>query len=133
MQRATLMFVMITFLQYSLGIYLLSGRGNCSEIFRLLLIYATIAGLALNLNQITILELLFQPISMFGQATIPIMLVSLGYWLHDLQSFKWRHAVGGTSLRILGGFLVASLMVHLIDANAVNRKVCSCMARFQPR
>ncbi len=44
-QRATLMFVIITFLQYSLGIYILNGRGNWTEIFRLPLIYAAIAGL----------------------------------------------------------------------------------------
>ena len=29
---------------------------------------------------------------------------------------------GGTSLRILGGFLITSLVVHLIDTNGVNRK-----------
>ena len=36
------MFVMLTFLQYSLGIYILNGRGNWTEIFRLPLIYAAI-------------------------------------------------------------------------------------------
>jgi malate permease and related proteins len=123
MQRATLMFVIITFLQYSLGIYLLSGSGNWTEIFRLPLIYATIAGLAMNLSRITIPELLFQPISMLGQATIPIMLISLGYRLHDFQSFKWRHAFGGACIRIFGGFLIASMVVHLIDAEGVNRQV----------
>ncbi len=71
MQRATLMFVMITFMQYSLGIYILNGRGNWMEIFRLPLIYAAIAGLAVNLGQIKIPELLLQPIIMLGQATIP--------------------------------------------------------------
>jgi malate permease and related proteins len=123
MQRATLLFVIITFLQYSLGIYLLSGRGNWTEIFRLPLIYATIAGLVLNLNRITIPELLFQPISMLGQATIPIMLVSLGYRLHEFQSFKWRHAIGGAVVRIFGGFLTASIVVQLIAAEGVNRQV----------
>ena len=123
LQRATLMFVIITFLQYSLGIYLLSGRGNWTEIFRLPLIYATIAGLILNLSRTTIPELLFQPISMLGQATIPIMLVSLGYRLYEFQSFKWRHALGGALLRILGGFLTASIVVQLIAAEGVNRQV----------
>ena len=123
MQRATLMFVIITFLQYSLGIYLLSGSGNWAEIFRLPLIYATIAGLAMNLSQITIPELLFQPISMLGQATIPIMLVSLGYRLHEFHSFKWRHAFGGALVRIFGGFLTASIVVQLIAAQGVNRQV----------
>jgi malate permease and related proteins len=123
LQRATLMFVIITFLQYSLGIYLLSGRGNWTEIFRLPLIYATIAGLILNLTRTTIPELLFQPISMLGQATIPIMLVSLGYRLYEFQSFKWRHALGGALLRIFGGFLTSSIVVQLIAAEGVNRQV----------
>ena len=123
MQRATLMFVIITFLQYSLGIYLLSGRGNWTEIFRLPLIYATIAGLTLNLSRMTIPELLFQPISMLGQATIPIMLVSLGYRLHEFQSFKWRHAIGGALVRICGGFVTASIVVRLIAGEGVNRQV----------
>jgi predicted permease len=117
------MFVIITFLQYSLGIYLLSGRGNWTEIFRLPLIYATIAGLALNLSRMTIPELLFQPISMLGQATIPIMLVSLGYRLHEFHSFKWRHAFGGALVRICGGFLSASIVVRLIAADGINRQV----------
>ena len=63
LQRATLLFIMITFLQYSLGIYILNGRGNWREAFRLPLIYATLAGLTFNLAQIKIPELLFQPLS----------------------------------------------------------------------
>ena len=54
LQRATLMFVIITFLQYSLGIYILNGRSNWTEIFRLPLIYAALAGLSVNLAQIKI-------------------------------------------------------------------------------
>ena len=123
LQRATLMFVMITFLQYSLGLYLLNGRGNWAETFRLPLIYATLAGLTFSLSRISIPELLFQPLSMLGQSTIPIMLVSLGYRLHDFQSLQWRHAIGGAIVRIFGGFLVASIAVNLIGAEGVNRQV----------
>lgn len=123
LQRATLMFVIITLLQYSLGLYLLNGRGNWREPFRLPLIYAAIAGLVFNLNQITIPELLFQPIYMLGQSTIPLMLVSLGYRLHDFQSLEWRHAIGGAVIRILGGFLMAWLAVGVIGAEGVNRQV----------
>jgi predicted permease len=123
MQRATLMFVMLTFLQYSLGIYILNGRGNWIEMFRLPLIYAAAAGLACNLAQIRIPELLLQPIVMLGQATIPIMLISLGYRLYQVQSLRWGHALGGVLLRVLGGFAVANIAVHLIDAEGVNRQV----------
>lgn len=58
LQRATLFFVMCTFLQYSVRIYILQGRGNWAEIFRLPLIYATLAGLAFNLWQIKLPKIL---------------------------------------------------------------------------
>jgi predicted permease len=123
MQRATLMFVIITFLQYSLGIYILNGRGNWTEIFRLPLIYAAIAGLIVNLAQIMIPELLLQPVIMLGQATIPIMLISLGYRLYQVESLQLGHALGGALLRILGGFAAANIAVNLIGAAGVNRQV----------
>ncbi len=123
MQRATLLFVIITSLQYSLGIYILSGRGNWKEIFRLPLLYATIAGLSFNLGQIKIPEILFQPLSLLGQSTLPLMLVGLGYRLHDFHSLQWGHALGGALLRIFGGFAAAGIAVNLVGAEGVNRQV----------
>jgi malate permease and related proteins len=123
MQRATLLFVMITFLQYSIGIYILTGRGNWMEIFRLPLIYAALAGLLFNLGQVKIPELLLQPVIMLGQATIPIMLISLGYRLYQVESLQWGHAFGGALLRIVGGFAAANCAVALIGADGVNRQV----------
>lgn len=123
LQRAMLMFVIITFLQYSLGIYILNGRGNWTEIFRLPLIYAALAGLSVNLAQISLPEVLLRPIIMLEQATIPIMLISLGYRLHEVESLQWGHALGGALTRIGGGFAAANLAVHLIGAEGVNRQV----------
>ena len=123
MQRATLMFVILTLLQYSLGIYILNGRGNWAEIFRLPLIYAAIIGISINLAQLRIPELLLQPITMLGQATIPIMLISLGYRLHAVESLQLGHALGGALLRIFGGFAAANIAVNLIGAEGVNRQV----------
>jgi predicted permease len=123
MQRATLMFVIITFLQYSLGIYILNGRGNWTEIFRLPLIYAAIAGLIINLTQMKIPELLLQPVVMLGQATIPIMLISLGYRLYQVESLQLGHALGGALLRTIGGFAAANIAVNVVGAEGVNRQV----------
>jgi hypothetical protein len=123
MQRATLLFVIITSFQYSLGIYILSGRGNWKEIFRLPLLYATIAGLSFNLGQIRIPEFLFQPLSLLGQSTLPLMLVGLGYRLHDFRSLRWGHALGGALLRIFGGFAAAAVAVNLVGAEGINRQI----------
>jgi predicted permease len=123
LQRASLMFVIMSVLQYSLGIYILSGRGNWREIFRLPLIYATVAGLSCNLSQTGIPAMIFQPLSMLGYSTIPLMLVSLGYRLHDVRSLRWGHSLGGVFLRIFGGFLSASLTATIIGAQGINRQI----------
>jgi malate permease and related proteins len=123
MQRATLMFVIITFMQYSLGIYILNGRGNWRESFRLPLIYAAVVGLLINLAQIKLPEILLQPVAMLGQATIPIMLISLGYRLHEVDSLQWGHALGGAMVRVFGGFAAANIAVFAIGATGVNRQV----------
>ena len=123
LQRATVLFVMCTFLQYSLGVFILQERGNWKEMFRLPLIYATIAGLAVNLVQLRIPELLLQPLVMLGQSVIPFMLVSLGYRLYNVASLQWGHALGGALVRIGGGFAAANIAVMLIGAEGVNRQV----------
>jgi predicted permease len=123
LQRATLMFVIMSVFQYSLGIYILSGRGNWIEIFRLPLIYATLLGLSFNLTRIRIPEIIFQPLSMLGYSTIPLMLVSLGYRLHDVGTLQWGHSVGGALLRVGGGFLIAYLTATIIGAEGINRQL----------
>lgn len=123
LQRASLMFVIMSVFQYSLGIYILSGKGNWREIFRLPLIFATLAGLALNLSRISIPEMIFQPLSMLGYSTIPLMLVSLGYRLHDVRSLRWGHSLGGAFLRIFGGLLVAYVVATVIGAQGINRQI----------
>jgi predicted permease len=123
MQRATLIFVIATCLQYSIGLYILNGRSNWLETFRLPLIYAALAGLLINVLALRIPELLIQPLSMLGQATIPLMLVTLGYRLYDVESLQWGHALGGALLRIGGGFVAANLAVMLIGAEDINRQV----------
>jgi hypothetical protein len=87
------------------------------------LIYAAVAGLLINLVQVKIPEILFQPVTMLGQATIPIMLISLGYRLHEVESLQWGHALGGAIVRIFGGFAAANIAVMAIGATGVNRQV----------
>jgi malate permease and related proteins len=123
LQRATLMFVIMSIFQYSLGIYIVSGKGNWKEIFRLPLPYATALGLSFNVGQIVVPEPLFRPLAMLGYSTIPLMLVSLGYRLHDVRSLRWGHALGGALLRVCGGFVAAYTTVAIIGAQDINRQL----------
>ncbi len=123
LQRASLLFVIMSVFQYSLGIYILSGKGNWTEIFRLPLIFATLAGLSFNLSQISVPEMIFQPLLMLGYSTIPLMLVSLGYRLHEVRSLRWGHSIGGAFLRIFGGLLAAYVVTTILGAQGINRQI----------
>jgi predicted permease len=65
---------------------------------------------------------------MLGHATMPMMLVSPGYRLHDFHCARPFWAF----VRIVGGFLIASMVVHLIDAEGVNRQVLLLSSALRP-
>jgi predicted permease len=123
LQRGTLFYVIATLLHHSLGLYLLCGKGGWVEVFRLPLIYAAVAGLLFNVAQIRIPEPIFQPLSLLGYSVIPLMLLSLGYRLHDLESVTWGHSVAGALIRVVGGFAAAYATVAVLGIDGINRQV----------
>ena len=123
LQRASLFFVIMSAFHYSLGVYILSGRGGWKEIFRLPLIYATLLGLSFNLGEIKVPAPIFQGLSLLGYSTIPLMLLSLGYRLHEIRSLRWGHALGGALIRIVGGLAAAYATVSLLGIEGINRQM----------
>jgi predicted permease len=123
LQRGTLFYVINTLIHYSLGVYILGGKGSAGEIFRLPLIYAAVAGLLFNVAEIYIPEPIFQPLSILGLSVIPLMLVSLGYRLYSMQSLTWGHSFAGAFIRVVGGFASAYLVVTLLGIQGINRQV----------
>ncbi len=123
LQRATLLFVIMAVLQYTLGLYIVSGDRGWKEVFRVPLIYAALAGLFVNLVKIQIPWPIAEPIRMLGYSTIPLMLVCLGYRLSSITSLTWGHSVAGALLRIVGGFACAYLVVTILGVHGINRQV----------
>ena len=76
-----------------------------------------------NLAQIKIPEPIFQPLSLLGYSTIPLMSLSLGYRLHDIEPVTWGHSVAGALIRVVVGFAVAYLTVVILDIHGINRQV----------
>lgn len=122
LQRAALFYVIMACLHNSLGIYILTGKGGWKEVFRLPLIYATVLGLAFNTGRVGIPEPIFRPLWLLGYSTIPLMLISLGYRLHDLRPRAWGHSLSGALIRILGGLVAAYLTVTVFGIQGINRQ-----------
>ncbi len=120
---AVLYYVSIGLLVYSLGIYIAKGKGGFSEIFKLPLIYAAVAGIALNLTGTTLPRPLTTTFDMLGAATIPLMQISLGYRLFSARLSKPWVSLAGSLIRIIGGFAVAYVVVSVFGIGGINRKV----------
>lgn len=120
---AILYYLVVSVMVYSLGIYIAKGRGGLSEMFRLPLIYAAVAGIAMNLGGISLPGPVITVFDMLGAATIPVMQISLGYRLYSASLTHPGISLAGTVLRIGGGLAVAWAVVTLLGIEGINQKI----------
>ena len=120
---AIIYYVSVSLFVYTLGISIAKGRDGLREVFRLPLIYATMIGLSINLLHTTLPVPVVTTIDMIGNATIPLMLISLGYKLESIHINSLKMALTGATIRILGGFLIASLLVYMLQIPGVTGKI----------
>lgn len=105
---AVVLFLITNLLHFSLGTYLLDHRARLLDLWRIPMLQAGAAGLAVSLLEIDIWPPLMTAVKMLGDVSIPLVLFALGVRLTD-ASF---HAVGlglaGAAVRPLAGMLVAA-------------------------
>ncbi|RKZ52617.1 MAG: AEC family transporter [Candidatus Parabeggiatoa sp. nov. 3] len=104
---AAMLFLMTTaLLNFTLGISLVSQRASLIALLKMPLIQATLLGLLISLSSIEVPSLLITPIKMLGTCAIPVMLLSLGVRLSDIDLTHWRIGLLGAVLRPLSGGLM---------------------------
>jgi hypothetical protein len=123
LQVAVLYYIAISLLAYTLGMYIIKGNSGLAEIFKLPLIYATALGLAINFMGLDVSGPVITGLDMLGAATIPLMQLSLGYHLHSTKIQNLSLSITASAIRILGGFLIALLMVELLGIEGTTRSV----------
>lgn len=119
--RAVLVFVCVSFLNYTVGIFIASNgrqtmRVALASVLQVPVIYAAMAGLAVNLLEITLPPLAQRSVTLLGQAAVPCMIALLGLQMaraERMQKFKW---VGlGVGLRLLASPVLAGLLILLFQ------------------
>ncbi len=123
LQVAILYYVSVSLLVYTLGIYMAKGGDGFREIFRLPLIYATLIGIGLSVAEIPLPSPLTVTVDMIGDATIPLMLLSLGYRLESIHARDLGMAIWGGIIRIGGGFLISLALVWFTGLGGVTGKI----------
>ena len=120
---AVVYYVAISVLVYTLGIYLAAGKGGWSEIRRLPLLYAAAVGVGINISGVAVPAPLIATVDLLGSATIPLMLVSLGYRLYSIHLQSFWLSLWGAGIRIVCGGIVAALFVAALGIGGVQGKV----------
>ncbi len=104
----------ITFFIFSAGVMIASGKGNFREVFRIPVIYALFAGLAMNRwgppfpSEIAVFEF-------FKDAAIFLMLAMVGWRLGYLKAFFTEKVLWASAARFLSGALGIFIFIHVFS------------------
>lgn len=106
---AVVLFFAENFLHYSLGTWLLDHRAKLWTLWRVPVIAAALAGLAVSLLQFSLWQPLWLSVKLLGDISIPLLLFSLGVRLTDSRHADWKVSIVGALTSPVAGMLVALL------------------------
>ncbi|MBA7505463.1 hypothetical protein ES706_04130 [subsurface metagenome] len=102
-------------LHFTLGIYLVSRKEHFLEIIKMPMIYAALAGIVLNQARVGIPQVFLHVSQGLKVVALPAMVALVGYQLNFIGRRHLKLANVGVILRMGGGFLVALILVRLLN------------------
>ena len=102
-------------LHFTLGIYLVSRKEHFLEIIKMPMIYAALAGIVLNQARVGIPQAFLHVSQGLKVVALPAMVGLVGYQLNFIGRRHFKLVNVGVILRVGGGFLVALILVRLLD------------------
>ena len=104
---AVVLFLVENLLHFSLGAWMLDHRTRLANLWRLPMMLAALAGLAVSLSGIALWPPLLTAIRMLGDICIPLLLFTLGVRLADASFHAWGIGLAGAVARPVLGMLIA--------------------------
>lgn len=118
-----LFYIVISVLVYTLGIYIAKGSGGMGEMLKLPLVYSVILAVGLNLSGYRLPEPIMTACEMLGVATIPLMLIALGYQLYSTKLTHLRDSFAASFIRIAVGLGGGFLAVTILNIDGLLRQI----------
>ncbi len=116
---AVVLFFVENVLHYSLGTWMLDHRAKLWNLWRVPVIAAAIAGLAVSLLKIELWSPLYIGIKMLGDVSIPLLLFSLGVRLTDSAAKDMKLGLVGAALCPLAGMAIAWAIAPLLGLDTM--------------
>jgi len=111
---AVILFMVENTLHFSFGARLLDPHARLLTLWRVPVVFAAIAGLAVAMLKIPVWQPLVIAIKMLGDVSVPLLLFSLGVRMTDVSFREWRVATGSAVLRPIAGLLIAAGVIQLL-------------------
>jgi predicted permease len=87
---AIVLFIVEMLLHFSVGLYMLDPHTSFIQRLKLPIVFASIAGLAVNLGGVPVPGWLLESLNMLGEVCIPLMLFALGVRMLDIDFSDWK-------------------------------------------
>ncbi|CAN0598075.1 unnamed protein product, partial [Ectocarpus sp. 12 AP-2014] len=112
---AIVLFIVEMLLHFSVGLYMLDPHTSIIQRLRLPIVFASIAGLTVNLAGVPIPGWLLESMDMLGGICIPLMLFALGVRMLDVDFRDWKLGMLGAIACPASGLILAWPMIALLD------------------
>lgn len=123
---ATLFYIPVTLLSFTVGVMILSRRNwkdGIKETLKMPSIYGAVLGLVFNLAGIKVPDLIFNPIQLIGTMVIPLTLLVLGYRLSSVRITDFRATALASVIRVGVGLGMGFAAVNILGLSGVSRSV----------
>jgi predicted permease len=112
---AIVLFIVEMLLHFSVGLYMLDPHTSFIQRLKLPIVFASIAGLAVNLGGVPVPGWLLESLNMLGEVCIPLMLFALGVRMLDIDFSDWKLGMLGAIACPVSGLLLAWPMIALMN------------------
>jgi predicted permease len=131
---AVALFAVSNLLHFTLGVKLVNPQASLKGIFVNPMVIATILGVILSSTKhlFTLPESIYVSIKLLGDATVPLMLFSLGVRMKDANLSHWREGFLGAIICPVAGLAVALLIAPLIVMTDLQRGLLFVFASLPP-
>ena len=119
-------------LNFTLGIYLVSRKEHFLEIIKMPMIYAALAGIVLNQAGVGIPQAFLYVSRGIKVVALPAMVALVGYQMNFIGRRHFKLVNIGVILRVGGGFLVALILVKLLDFSGPGASVVLVSSAMPP-
>jgi len=132
LSAAVILFLAENLLHFTLGTYIINGRISWWNLLKMPVNIATIIGLTLSFTHWKMPDIIYTPIHLLSQIVIPLMLVSLGVRMTQINFSAWRIGFVGALVCPLVSVIPAFIILFFIPLEPIQRAQLLVFATLPP-